>query len=228
MSLQLPSQTTNRAWLYANNPIGEQKTDPRLSGKIMIFPDKKDMDSYWLLIRNATMEDELGYSAKCSTGMENPDAIFKDKGFIAIYTTDYNDFEEIVGIETTLRKLVGCNEILYYKADEDTMKENDKTKFTYRYKLDGTGRVFDENNNILWEKKCGINIKTQGKSDPECEVGILNISGCKVITDHSARLLIGCHCTGRNFFSSTVGKMLLSGGLVASFVGICAYFLKRK
>jgi hypothetical protein len=66
-SLLKPSKETNRFWIYANNPHDTNLVDPNLTGKLMLFISKDQLDAKWDIIKKATEDNLLGYSSKCST-----------------------------------------------------------------------------------------------------------------------------------------------------------------
>ena len=135
LSVQNPSQETNRFWIYANNPYDTTIIDPNLTGKLMLFIKKDQLDIQWDIIKKATENNLLGYNSKCSTAKQNPNAIDEIHGLICVYTADYNKLDEIV--EKRLRKLVQYHDTIYYKTDIQTMLDKkEENGFVYLYKLD--------------------------------------------------------------------------------------------
>jgi hypothetical protein len=133
----LPSQETNRFWIYANNPYDKSIIDPNLTGKLMLFIKKDQLDAQWNIIKKATEDGRLGYNSKCSTAALNPNAIDDIHGLICVYTADYQNMDEIYSIEKKLRKLIQYQGTMYYKTDMQTMLDKKEGNgFVYLYKLD--------------------------------------------------------------------------------------------
>lgn len=132
----LPSQETNRFWLFANNSNDRRRIDPNLTGKLMLFIKKEQLDNTWLIIKDATEKGLLSYNSKCSTAKENPNKIDDVHGLICVYTPDCNDIDEIKSVEKTVRRLVKYQGPIYYKTDVQTNSDKQDGDFVYLYKLE--------------------------------------------------------------------------------------------
>ncbi|KAG0047429.1 hypothetical protein BGZ83_007518 [Gryganskiella cystojenkinii] len=135
----LPSNTFNQYWLWAESQTkafqGGQRT-----GKWMLFYDKSVLDEKWNVVKMLVENDVLGGRAKVSTAMENPNATSSKSGVIIVYTSDYEDQEEVYRVAVALHEAMEYRGIMYYKTDEQTFagvyaKNGTKKNYLYRYPL---------------------------------------------------------------------------------------------
>ena len=121
MDKQLPTNTTNVFWIYADYPryIFQKAEEERLPGKWLLFETKEDINQTWNKIKEATEKGLLGPYSKVST--------MKEKGFdkntfvICIFTEDFNNSEDVNRIENCIRDL-GIQNKLSYKLNRDAGK----------------------------------------------------------------------------------------------------------
>lgn len=116
----LPSQVTDRYWVYAYRKIGDYPMDTENSGKWLVFVKLSDLDETWLKIKQAVEEGKLGCCAKSATALYNPSATDEMSKVICVYTYDWTDVEDVMRIREELRKL-GITWKIPYKTDKDTM-----------------------------------------------------------------------------------------------------------
>ncbi|KAF9934676.1 hypothetical protein FBU30_001000 [Linnemannia zychae] len=110
-------------------------------GKWMLFYDKSILDEKWAAVKQLIQEDQLGGIAKCSTAMENPNAISSKTGVIIVYTSDYQNQEEVYNVAKVLYDKMDYKRTMYYKTDQQTLagtyrKYGSKKNHIYRYPLE--------------------------------------------------------------------------------------------
>jgi hypothetical protein len=116
----LPTQETHDTWIYAYRKQGTYpEYHPERSGKWLIFLSPATVDRYWLRIKEAVEQGQLGEQAKVSTAqaLSNGRSIHA----ICVYTYDYEDRDDVMRIREVLRTL-GVRRKIVYKADEDTLQ----------------------------------------------------------------------------------------------------------
>ncbi|KAF9936474.1 hypothetical protein BGZ67_002335 [Mortierella alpina] len=136
----VPTQTVADYWVWA-----ESTSKPLVSGlrtgKWMLFYDKSILDAKWAAVKELVEHDQLGGLAKCSTAMENPNAMSSKTGVIIIYTSDYDNQEEVYDVAVKLQLALEYNKPMYYKTDDQTRagmyaKNGSKKNHLYKYPLD--------------------------------------------------------------------------------------------
>ncbi|KAK3834034.1 MAG: translation initiation factor eIF 4e-like domain-containing protein [Linnemannia gamsii] len=115
----IPTQILDEYWLWAKAPSKDILGGPR-TGKWMLFYDKSVLDEKWATVKQLVEQDMLGGLAKCSTAKENPNATSSKSGVIIVYTSDYQDQEEVYRIAVILHEKLEYNRTMYYKTDEQT------------------------------------------------------------------------------------------------------------
>ncbi|KAF9954609.1 hypothetical protein BGZ72_004453 [Mortierella alpina] len=136
----VPTQTVADYWLWARSLSKVFPGGPK-SGKWMLFYDKAVLDSKWALVKDLVEQDQLGGLAKCSTARENPNATSSKSGVIIVYTSDYEDQEEVYRVAVKLHESLDYKRPMFYKTDEQTHaglygKNGSKKNHIYRYPLD--------------------------------------------------------------------------------------------
>ena len=120
---ELPSQVTDRYWVYAYRQTGNYPRATINSGKWLVFVKLDELDETWLKIKKSVEEGRLGNSAKAATALHHPMAIDSITKVICVYTYDWTDKEDVMKIRKELRKL-GITWKISYKADIDTRMGN--------------------------------------------------------------------------------------------------------
>ncbi|KAF9280281.1 hypothetical protein BGZ68_007336 [Mortierella alpina] len=136
----VPSQTVADYWLWARSSTKEFPGGPR-TGKWMLFYDKAVLDEKWAAVKELVEQDQLGGLAKCSTARETPNATSSKAGVIIVYTSDYENQEEVYDVAVKLHEALEYNKPMYYKTDEQThagvyAKNGSKKNHIYKYPLD--------------------------------------------------------------------------------------------
>jgi hypothetical protein len=117
----VPSQTTQMYWIVQDAPsFHPEEADDEKMGKWLIFLEKDAADEAWGRIRDATFGGRLGVSAKVSTGKPNPDS-WDERTVIYVYTTDWEDEEDVMRIREVLRSF-GIEQRIGYKRNIETYK----------------------------------------------------------------------------------------------------------
>jgi hypothetical protein len=111
-----PSEVTNVPWLSVFASEIPKPKDMSICGKWLIFCNDFSIEKTWAKIAQATIDNQLSFGAKCSTGMSNSE--FK---VICVYTQDTNDEDDVMRIRKILRKL-GITKKIAYKTNEATKK----------------------------------------------------------------------------------------------------------
>ncbi|NHJ48445.1 MAG: DUF1917 domain-containing protein [Asgard group archaeon] len=129
--------------LYKNNAIKTfklthknldfiAKESNKLIGKWLVYESPSKIDQLWLKIAKATIDGELGITAKVSTALSE----IKEHFVICVYTENYFDLEDVNRVRDKLTEL-GITQTLYYKPDLYTylgIYENTTCLEPYRYK----------------------------------------------------------------------------------------------
>jgi len=117
----VPSRTTKMYWIVQDAPgVKPAAMEDELAGKWLIFLPPENVDEAWIKVRNATCRNELGISAKVSTGKPNPDSRDNMK-VIYVYTPDWRDEAEVMRVRERLREL-GFSDRLGYKRNIETFR----------------------------------------------------------------------------------------------------------
>jgi hypothetical protein len=88
------------------------------AGKWLIFQEPETADAAWKKVRDATMAQELGISAKVSTAKPNPDSR-DSRRVIYVYTKDWADEPDVMRVRENLRRL-GFTDRIGYKRNLET------------------------------------------------------------------------------------------------------------
>ena len=139
----LPSQETRATWLHAFRQTGDYPDATEFSGKWMMFYHAALIDQYWLKIKAACEQGYLGSQVKVTTargaqmplpradhstdrallmhvlGLQKPEPPRDRAHVICVYTYDYTDIIDVMGIRETLREL-GIRRKITYKSNADT------------------------------------------------------------------------------------------------------------
>lgn len=110
----LPSQETRSIWIHAFRQVGDYPDPTEFSGKWLVWFHAALIDRYWLKIKDAVEQGYLGDEVKVLTRHEG-----RSWHVICVYTYDWSDIIDCMGIREALRSL-GVRQKLKYKADEDT------------------------------------------------------------------------------------------------------------
>lgn len=114
-----PSNTTDVYWIHAKRDTGRYPHHTPRGGKWLIFCPIEQIDQKWNIIKNATINGELGYVSKVSTSRPNPNSRDPNTGVICVYTYNNEDMDDVMEIRESLRKL-GFGRRLVYKTDQAT------------------------------------------------------------------------------------------------------------
>jgi hypothetical protein len=127
---RLPSQVTDKWWLYADNKkdsghdeCGEPLGALQYMGKWLIFASPDKLDSVWNQIKQATEKGELGPRSKTGTARVNPRARGSKSTVICVFTKDCRDIDDVKRVLVKLRAM-GFGGRLYYKEDAATFVDN--------------------------------------------------------------------------------------------------------
>ena len=114
-----PSLVTDTYWIRAERQSGTYPPHSERGGKWLIFVPVANLDGIWEKIRTATERGDLGASAKVATAKPNQNAVSQSQKVICVYTYDWTDIKDVIGIRNHLRQL-GITWKIPYKSDEDT------------------------------------------------------------------------------------------------------------
>jgi hypothetical protein len=115
-----PMSVTDHFWVYARRRGKIAKPSER-SGKWLVFVDRSKADLLWEQVARATTEGKLGPSAKCGTARPNPNAPNPKETVICVYTSDFDDRENVMRVREALRDL-GVTRRIPYKLDRTTLE----------------------------------------------------------------------------------------------------------
>ncbi len=127
-----PTQVTRPGWIHARRKHGDYPEDTQFSGKWLIWLSREVIDRYWQAIKAAVEQGRLGNEAKVATGASRR----QKQGHpfvICVYTYDYTDIIDVMGIRQVLRDL-GIKRSISYKADEDTLRLRYGSNYTPVYR----------------------------------------------------------------------------------------------
>jgi len=149
----LPSQETRATWLHAFRQTGDYPDSTEFSGKWLVWYHVTRIDRAWLNIKKAVEQGQMGNEAKVLTayGAEKPlprsnrDIVLGVLGLqqreperqafhvICVYTYDWTDIIDVMGIRGELRSL-GVKREIAYKADRDTRQRRYGKDYTPIYR----------------------------------------------------------------------------------------------
>ena len=114
-----PLKTTQMYWIVLDAPgSAPEAIEDENAGKWLIFQEPDTVDAAWKKIRDATVNHELGISAKVSTAKPNPDSRDNRK-VIYVYTKDWADEADVMRVREKLREL-GFVDRIGYKRNIET------------------------------------------------------------------------------------------------------------
>ncbi len=117
----IPSRTTQMYWIVQDAPDSRPDAiEDELAGKWLIFLPADQVDEAWIVVRDATVDDELGISTKVSTAKENPESRDNNK-VIYVYTKDWRDEGDVMRVRERLRDL-GFTDRIGYKRNIETFR----------------------------------------------------------------------------------------------------------
>jgi nuclear transport factor 2 (NTF2) superfamily protein len=117
----IPSRTTQMYWIVQDAPDSRPDAiEDELAGKWLIFLPADQVDEAWIVVRDATVADELGISTKVSTAKENPESR-DNKKVIYVYTKDWRDEGDVMRVRERLRDL-GFIDRIGYKRNIETFR----------------------------------------------------------------------------------------------------------
>lgn len=117
----IPTKTTKIFWILIDAPGYDPGcADTEKAGKWLIFMEPDQTDEIWKKIRDATAAGELGISAKVSTAKQNPESR-DDRMVTYVYTSDWEDEEDVMRIREVLREL-GVTDRIGYKRNIETFQ----------------------------------------------------------------------------------------------------------
>ena len=115
----IPLKTTQMYWIVLDAPgSAPEAIEDENAGKWLIFQEPDTVDAAWKKIRDATVNHELGISAKVSTAKPNPDSRDNRK-VIYVYTKDWADEADVMRVREKLREL-GFVDRIGYKRNIET------------------------------------------------------------------------------------------------------------
>jgi hypothetical protein len=115
----IPLKTTQMYWIVLDAPgCAPEAIEDENAGKWLIFREPDAVDAAWKKIRDATVTQELGISAKVSTAKPNPDSRDNRK-VIYVYTKDWADEADVMRVREKLREL-GFVDRIGYKRNIET------------------------------------------------------------------------------------------------------------
>ncbi len=115
----IPTKTTQMYWIVQDAPgSAPEAIEDENAGKWLIFQEPGLADEAWKKVRNATVELELGISAKVSTSKPNPESRDNRK-VIYVYTKNWADEGDVMRVREALRTL-GFIERIGYKRNIET------------------------------------------------------------------------------------------------------------
>ncbi len=114
-----PTKTTQMYWIVLDAPgSAPEAIEDENAGKWLIFQEPDVVDAAWKKVRDATINHELGISAKVSTAKPNPDSRDNRK-VIYVYTRDWADEADVMRVREKLREL-GFVDRIGYKRNIET------------------------------------------------------------------------------------------------------------
>jgi hypothetical protein len=115
----IPTKTTQMYWIVLDAPgSAPEAIEDENAGKWLIFQEPDQVDAAWKKVRDATVDGELGISAKVSTAKPNPDSRDNRK-VIYVYTKDWADENDVMRVREKLRRL-GFVDRIGYKRNLET------------------------------------------------------------------------------------------------------------
>lgn len=111
-----PSEDKSTPWKRAANPTLKEFNSNEKTGKWCLVFSPQEIDDAWTKIHKATKDGKL-LLAKCSTALG---AMRFGTHLVCVYTTDWQDSEDIQKTRETLRTL-GFTQPLKYKRDIETI-----------------------------------------------------------------------------------------------------------
>ncbi len=141
----LPSQEERSIWIHAFRKVGDYPEDTEFSGKWLVWLHTGMINQFWQKIKDAVEQGRLGNEVKVTTargarashigpGYKSTNEDLRGKfHVICVYTYDYTDIIDVMGIRQVLRDL-GIKREIKYKADEDTMAGRYRSDYTPIYR----------------------------------------------------------------------------------------------
>jgi len=117
---RLPSKEQKDYWLHSKRKKGFYPL-PLNGGKWLVFLKKDKVDEFWLKIKEATENGELGDYSKVST-LAHIKRIKSDEHVIYVHTYNWKDEEDVRRVRQKLREL-GVSWSIPYKTDRATRKK---------------------------------------------------------------------------------------------------------
>ncbi|MDD4422932.1 MAG: DUF1917 domain-containing protein [Eubacteriales bacterium] len=115
----IPSKTTRMYWIVQDAPgFAASPDDEEKGGKWLVFTEKESADDLWARIRDATVNDKLGLSAKVSTAKHNPESR-DERAVIYVNTRDWEDKDDVMRVREVLKEL-GVEQRIGYKRNIET------------------------------------------------------------------------------------------------------------
>ena len=114
-----PSEVIDVPFVYAVRREQDYPEPTERSGKWLVFVSPQEVDTWWALIKKATIKGLLGSSSKVSTKWPNPRLRPPHKTrAICIYTYDFQDLNDVMRVRRSLRD-VGVYWPIPYRAESD-------------------------------------------------------------------------------------------------------------
>jgi hypothetical protein len=116
---ECPSLVTDRVWLYADGPAGDETDDENPhAGKWLLYVARDEADGVWAAVRLLAEQGWLGTGAKVSTRFSNPNANGEDH-VVCMYVDDWRDTAEVRRVLVNLRA-AGFEAGLGFKRTRET------------------------------------------------------------------------------------------------------------
>lgn len=116
-----PTETNDVFWIFAANEKNDYNVKKGRSGKWLIFEHEDFLNETWEKVKNATRDGLLGGASKVATSVPNSSASNIRIKVICVYTSDFDNTEDLTRIEQNIRQLGIINKLIY-KFDKDIGK----------------------------------------------------------------------------------------------------------
>ena len=121
ITLPDPTQEGGEFWIQANGRTGGHTSwNEGCPGKWLLFINKKNVDDVWKMIRQETINENLGSSSKVSTKKGWLSKGMPEDYVICVHTPNSKDKEDVDRVRNHLRQL-GFTGQLGYKTDQATL-----------------------------------------------------------------------------------------------------------
>ena len=125
-----PTSENHEFWIQANGRLkqGHSSWNTGGPGKWLLFVNKRNIDDVWKLIRQETLDENLGSSSKVSTKKGWLEHGMPEDYVICVHTPNSEDREDVDRVRNHLRQL-GFTSQLGYKTDQATLDGSDDCRY---------------------------------------------------------------------------------------------------